>query len=59
MTRRPSLHMEGGKTRIGIHIAVPSIGMQRGDPMDLFFVRNRMSTVYAPGLKTTMPPETG
>lgn len=26
-------HMEGGKTRIGIHIAVPSIGMQRGDPM--------------------------
>lgn len=49
-------HMEGGKTRIGIHIAVPSIGMQRRDPMDLF-VRNRMSTVYAPGLKTTMLPE--
>ncbi len=49
-------HLEGGRTRIGIHIAVPSAGMKRGDPMDLF-VRGRMSTVYAPGLKTTMLPE--
>ncbi|MCG5031302.1 RNB domain-containing ribonuclease [Mesosutterella sp. OilRF-GAM-744-9] len=45
-----------GRTRVGIHIAAPSLGMKRGDAMDQF-VRGRMSTVYAPGLKTTMLPE--
>ncbi len=50
------VHLDGGRTRIGIHIAAPSLGMTRGSAMDLF-VRNRMSTVYAPGLKTTMMPD--
>lgn len=49
-------HLEGGRTRIGIHIAAPSLGMKRGEAMDLF-ARGRMSTVYAPGFKTTMLPE--
>lgn len=49
-------HLGDGRTRIGIHIAAPSLGMKRGDAMDQF-VRSRMSTVYAPGLKTTMLPE--
>ena len=49
-------HLPGGKTQVGIHIAMPSLGISRGDAMDLF-IRSRMSTVYAPGLKTTMLPE--
>ena len=48
--------LPGGKSRVGIHIAIPSLGVRRGDPLDLF-VRSRMSTVYAPGLKTTMLPD--
>lgn len=49
-------HLGDGRTRIGIHIAAPSLGMKRGDAMDQL-VRRRMSTVYAPGFKTTMLPE--
>ena len=49
-------HLEGGRTRIGIHIAAPALGIRRDDPLDKV-ARTRMSTVYAPGLKTTMLPE--
>jgi exoribonuclease-2 len=45
-----------GKSRIGIHIAAPSLIIERDSPVDKA-ARARMSTVYAPGLKTTMLPE--
>lgn len=44
------------KTRIGIHIAAPALLMPRDSDLDKV-ARSRMSTVYAPGLKTTMLPE--
>ena len=49
-------HLEGGKSRIGIHIAAPALLMPRGSATDEA-ARARMSTVYAPGMKTTMLPE--
>ena len=49
-------HLEGGKSRIGIHIAAPALIMPRGGPTDQA-ARARMTTVYAPGMKTTMLPE--
>ena len=49
-------HLEGGKSRIGIHIAAPALIMPRGSVADES-ARSRMSTVYAPGMKTTMLPE--
>lgn len=49
-------HLEGGRTRVGIHIAAPSLGIRRDSALDKA-ARSRMSTVYAPGLKTTMLPE--
>lgn len=49
-------HLEGGRTRVGVHIAAPALGILRDDPLDAV-ARSRMSTVYAPGLKTTMLPE--
>lgn len=49
-------HGENGKTVVGIHIAVPALGIIRDDALDKV-ARARMSTVYAPGLKTTMLPE--
>lgn len=45
-----------GRTRVGIHIAAPSFGIRRDDELDRV-ARSRMSTLYAPGLKTTMLPE--
>jgi exoribonuclease-2 len=48
--------MSDNRTRVGIHISAPALGIMRDGPMDLT-VRERMSTVYAPGLKTTMLPE--
>ncbi len=45
----------GVLTRIGIHIAAPATAILRGDALDAV-ARNRMSTVYAPGLKYTMLP---
>ena len=45
--------LEDGKTRVGIHISAPGLGIQPGSDIDLV-ARERMSTVYAPGLKTTM-----
>lgn len=44
-----------GRTRIGVHIAAPGLRILRGDAVDQV-ARSRMSTVYAPGLKTTMLP---
>lgn len=49
-------HGENGKTVVGVHIAVPALGIVRDDVLDKV-ARARMSTVYAPGLKTTMLPE--
>ncbi len=45
-----------GKKRIGVHIAAPSLIMPRDCPTDKV-ARSRMSTVYGPGIKTTMLPE--
>jgi exoribonuclease-2 len=45
---------EGGH-RIGIHIAAPGLAILKDDPLDQV-ARNRMSTVYFPGDKITMLP---
>ncbi len=50
------VHLDGGVTRVGVHIAAPSLMIGRDTPVDKA-ARARMSTVYAPGLKTTMLPE--
>ena len=50
------VHLGDGRTRVGIHIAAPALGIRRDDAVDKV-ARSRMSTVYAPGLKTTMLPE--
>ena len=49
-------HLDDGVTRVGIHIAAPALMIERDSPIDNV-ARTRMSTVYAPGLKTTMLPE--
>jgi exoribonuclease-2 len=51
-----SVQRIGALTRIGIHIAAPATALTRGDAIDAV-ARQRMSTVYAPGLKFTMLPE--
>ena len=43
--------------RIGIHIAAPSLGIAPGSPLD-DIARERLSTVYMPGAKITMLPDT-
>jgi len=48
--------MGNGQLRIGIHIAAPALGIQRGDAIDQI-ARARMSTVYMPGDKITMLPD--
>ena len=45
-----------GKLRLGVHIAAPSLLIPRDSPVDKV-ARERMSTVYGPGIKTTMLPE--
>ena len=45
-----------GRMRLGIHIAAPAVAISRGHALDAV-ARARMSTVYAPGLKTTMLPD--
>jgi len=42
---------------VGIHIAAPALALQPGDAIDMCG-RARMSTVYMPGHKITMLPET-
>ncbi len=48
--------LANGNTGIGIHIAVPSLGIAMGSPVDAA-ARLRLSTVYFPGRKITMLPD--
>lgn len=48
--------MSDGKVRVGIHIAAPGLGITRDDAIDVV-ARARMSTVYMPGDKITMLPD--
>lgn len=50
-------HVDDKLLRIGIHIAAPSLGIERDSDIDQV-ARARLSTVYAPGIKTTMLPDT-
>ena len=43
--------------RVGIHIAAPSLGIAPGSSLDQV-ARERLSTVYLPGAKITMLPDT-
>lgn len=47
---------DGGGWRIGIHIAAPGLGFERGSSLDAV-ARRRLSTVYMPGNKITMLPD--
>ena len=44
------------RMQVGIHIAAPTLGIKRGDALDMI-ARSRMSTVYMPGDKITMLPD--
>ncbi|WP_085224345.1 ribonuclease catalytic domain-containing protein [Trinickia caryophylli] len=44
------------RVRIGVHIAAPALGIERGDAIDAI-ARGRLSTVYMPGDKITMLPD--
>ncbi len=46
-----------GSIRVGIHIAAPALGIAPGSELDRV-ARERLSTVYFPGDKITMLPET-
>ena len=48
--------LEGGGHRVGIHIAAPGLAITKDDPLDQV-ARSRMSTVYFPGDKITMLPD--
>jgi exoribonuclease II len=48
--------LEGGAHRVGIHIAAPGLAITKDDPLDQV-ARSRMSTVYFPGDKITMLPD--
>ena len=45
-----------GQVVLGIHIAAPALALQPGDAVDKLG-RNRLSTVYMPGHKVTMLPD--
>ena len=49
--------LANGNLQIGIHIAAPALVIARGSPLDAI-ARARLSTVYMPGRKITMLPET-
>jgi len=49
--------LAGGNWRIGIHIAAPALGIGVDSEIDRM-ARERLSTVYFPGGKITMLPET-
>lgn len=49
-------HVDDKLLRVGIHIAALSLGIERDCDIDRV-ARLRLSTVYAPGIKTTMLPE--
>ena len=48
--------LANGNTQVGIHIAVPALGVAIGSGVDAV-ARARLSTVYFPGQKITMLPE--
>ncbi len=48
--------LEGGRLRVGIHIAAPALFFGTGHPLEAI-ARERLSTVYFPGGKITMLPE--
>jgi len=48
--------LDNGNTRVGIHIAAPSLGILPGSELDAIALK-RLSTVYMPGNKITMLPE--
>ena len=49
-------HVDDKLLRVGIHIAAPALGIHRDSDIDQV-ARRRLSTVYAPGIKTTMLPD--
>ncbi|RFB67208.1 MULTISPECIES: RNB domain-containing ribonuclease [unclassified Herbaspirillum] len=50
------VRLADGSVRVGIHIAAPGLGIKRDDALDAI-ARHRMSTVYMPGEKITMLPD--
>lgn len=50
------VQLADGITRVGIHIAAPALGIAVDSPLDQE-VMQRLSTVYMPGNKITMLPE--
>ncbi len=48
--------LDNGHQRVGIHIAAPTLGLQSGSALDEIVLK-RLSTVYMPGNKITMLPE--
>jgi exoribonuclease II len=48
--------LANGNTQVGVHIAVPALGVLPHTPLDME-VMKRLSTVYMPGHKVTMLPE--
>jgi exoribonuclease-2 len=48
---------DDGTIRVGIHIAAPALGIAPGSELDQV-ARERLSTVYFPGNKITMLPDT-
>ncbi len=50
------VRLANGNVRVGIHIAAPALGIQPGDAVDAI-ARDRLSTVYFPGGKITMLPQ--
>lgn len=48
--------LTNGHTQVGVHIAVPALGVLPHTPLDQE-VMKRLSTVYMPGNKVTMLPE--
>jgi len=51
-----SVQFSDDRVRVGIHIAAPATAVLRGGAVDAA-ARDRMSTIYAPGVKITMLPE--
>ena len=50
------LKLDNGDYRVGIHIAAPALGIARDTPLEAL-ARQRLSTVYMPGQKITMLPD--
>jgi exoribonuclease-2 len=46
-----------GNVRVGIHVAAPALAVTRGSELDTL-ARSRLSTVYMPGDKIPMQPDT-